>query len=55
MLFKVLEQKDIAQWNNAEIVKSGPIRRNLLNGPITSVFFSRPEGSVLGIPPDEAI
>ena len=39
-LFKVLEQEDMAQWNNAEIVESGPIRRDLLNGPITSVFLT---------------
>jgi hypothetical protein len=39
-LFKILEQEDMAQWNNAEIVESGPIRHDLLNGPITSIFLT---------------
>ena len=39
-LFKVLEQEDMAQWNNDEILESGQLRRDLLNGPITSVFLT---------------
>jgi hypothetical protein len=30
----------MAQWNNTEIVESGPIRRDLLNGLITLVFLT---------------